>query len=81
MLKESRADIVNRPWFRESARKAQTQYFKLKQAREEQDRLDIEATRLYTWIHDETKVFALSLAQEEARNPLLAHQIRCLAIY
>ncbi|KAF9037083.1 hypothetical protein BJ165DRAFT_1353764, partial [Panaeolus papilionaceus] len=76
LLSETRSDIRERAWAKAASRALLDQYFKIKRAREEIQRLNVEIPRLVTFIRDEE---ALLLGKEKEllpHKPALAHQIR-----
>ncbi|KAF9056704.1 hypothetical protein BJ165DRAFT_1399313, partial [Panaeolus papilionaceus] len=76
LLSETRSDIRERAWAKAASRALLDQYFKIKRAQEEIQRLNVEIPRLVTFIRDEE---ALLLGKEKEllpHKPALAHQIR-----
>ncbi|KAJ7315367.1 hypothetical protein DFH08DRAFT_917710 [Mycena albidolilacea] len=53
ILRDTHAEVQAKPWTRPSYRLTMDTYFKIQQAREEIQRLNIEIRRLITWIRDE----------------------------
>src|SRR5271156_5544293 len=53
LLRDTRQDIRNRPWATPAARLAMDQSFKLRRAKEEIKRLNIEIRRFATYMRDE----------------------------
>ncbi|KAF8338602.1 hypothetical protein F5887DRAFT_920026 [Amanita rubescens] len=76
LLRDSRSDIRKKPWASPAARQLLDQYFKIRRAREEITRLDIEIRRVVTYMKDE-KHFLIHMQQKLAgTQPHLAHQIK-----
>ncbi|KAJ7176367.1 hypothetical protein C8R43DRAFT_872549 [Mycena crocata] len=55
ILRDTRAEIRERPWTRPAYRLAMDRYFKILRAREEIKRLNVEIPRVITWIRDENQ--------------------------
>lgn len=53
LLKESRQDVLEKPWAVQTNREMMTKFYKLRRAHEEILRCNIEARRLSTWVRDE----------------------------
>lgn len=76
ILRDARQDISERPWASSAGRIVMDQYFKLKRAEEEIQRLNVEIPRLVTYMIDEDEF----LREREEATALvdsgLAYQIR-----
>ncbi|KAJ3741593.1 hypothetical protein DFH05DRAFT_1537192 [Lentinula detonsa] len=57
-LRDSRADILDKPWAKPAVREAMSELFKLIRAGEEIDRLHVEIKRLLTYMKEEEEYFA-----------------------
>jgi hypothetical protein len=75
LLRDTRQDICNKPWATPAARLAMDQCFKLRRAKEEIKRLDIEIRRFATYMHDEDAYLRLKESSTMLSNPALANQI------
>ncbi|KAI0039816.1 hypothetical protein FA95DRAFT_1503682 [Auriscalpium vulgare] len=81
LLKESRSDILDRPWSSLANREAATKHFKVLRAREELVRLNVEIARLQAWVDHEDAELSDSARILRASDPLLAAHIdrlRCI---
>lgn len=76
LLRTSRRDILSEGWTQQAGREAMDQYFKIRRANEEIQRLNIEIPRFITYMRDEE---AFLLRQEERvraeHGEALAHQV------
>ncbi|KAH7917998.1 hypothetical protein BV22DRAFT_1108467 [Leucogyrophana mollusca] len=75
LLREARQDISQRPWATPAGRFAMDLYFKMRRAREEIQRLNIEVRRMATYLRDEDRYLRACEDQLRDRHPSLAHQI------
>ncbi|KAG1889612.1 uncharacterized protein F5891DRAFT_1131821 [Suillus fuscotomentosus] len=75
LLRDTRADVSQRPWASPVARRAMDLYFKMCQAREEIQQLNVEVRRLVTYIQDKEKYLRACEGQLKAVSPTLAHQV------
>ncbi|KAG1797356.1 uncharacterized protein HD556DRAFT_1267601 [Suillus plorans] len=75
LLRDTRADISQRPWASAAARRAMDLYFKMCRAREEIQHLNVEVRRLVTYIQDEDKYLRACEDQLKSVSPTLANQI------
>ncbi|KAI0038847.1 hypothetical protein FA95DRAFT_1450891, partial [Auriscalpium vulgare] len=75
ILKESRADVLDRPWSKPANREACMKHFKVLRAKEELVRLNVEAARLHAWVDSEDKDLADRALNIKATQPLLAAHI------
>ncbi|KIN93831.1 hypothetical protein M404DRAFT_35675 [Pisolithus tinctorius Marx 270] len=69
------SNVSQRPWATLAGRSAMDHYFKLLRAREEIERLEVEARRLLMYLRDEERFLDESEQQARALHPPLAHQI------
>jgi hypothetical protein len=76
LLRDTRQDISQRPWATPAGRLAMDLYFKICQAAEEIQCLNVEIPRVATYIRDEDRYLRACEEQVQAFNPQLAHQIR-----
>ncbi|KAG1842318.1 hypothetical protein C8R48DRAFT_679067 [Suillus tomentosus] len=75
LLRDTRADVSQRPWASPVACRAMDLYFKMCRAREEIQWLNVEVRRLVTYIRDEEKYLRACEGQLKAVSPTLAHQV------
>ena len=78
LLRDTRQDIRTKPWATPAARLAIDRAFKLERAEEEvarTARLNIEVTRLATYIRDEDICLRAKEAELSTSRPALAHQV------
>ena len=75
LLRDTRQDIRSRPWATPAARLAIDQAFKLRRAKEEINRLNIEIRRFATYLRDEDAYLRLKESTITLSNPTLANQI------
>ncbi|KAJ8585391.1 hypothetical protein M405DRAFT_853671 [Rhizopogon salebrosus TDB-379] len=68
-------DISQRPWATPTGRLSMDTYFKMRRAREEIQRLNIEIKRLATYLHDEGRYLMECEKQLQPLHPALAHQV------
>ena len=76
LLREGRQDVREKPWTKPIFREGMEQYFKLKCARDEQKRLDIEVRRLSTHIRDEEHDYRTAIETQLQKNPPLAKELQ-----
>ncbi|KAI0059965.1 hypothetical protein BV25DRAFT_1808307, partial [Artomyces pyxidatus] len=75
LLKDSRQEVLDKPWSKPANREAAAKYFKIKRAHEEITRLNVEVPRLQAWVDFEGRDLE-EKAQDIARSdPLLAAHI------
>jgi hypothetical protein len=72
---ESREDISQRPWASPAGRLAMDEYFKVKRAREEIQRLNLEIRRFITYIRDEGLLLRRVESEQAVVNPVLSFHI------
>jgi hypothetical protein len=75
LLRDTRQDIRNRPWATPAARLATDQAFKLRRAKEEIKRLNIEIRRFATYMRDEDTYLRMKEDDVRQFNPALANQV------
>jgi hypothetical protein len=75
-LKDSRFDIVNQPWAQRAGRKAMDAYFKLQRAHEEITCVQIEASRLLTYIEEEESFLHAHIKRLLSEDSTLAYQVQ-----
>ncbi|KAG2108835.1 hypothetical protein BD769DRAFT_1630507 [Suillus cothurnatus] len=76
MLKHSRCEILDKPWVSKANREVAGKYFRIVRAREEIHRLNIEISRLQTWVDTEdARLLEISTALTTT-NTLLASEIQ-----
>jgi hypothetical protein len=72
LLRDTRTDIRRLPWTEPSRREATTYYFGIKRAREEIVRLNVEITRLLTFMFDTHVDYHLAIRRYMTEDPPLA---------
>ncbi|KAI6156953.1 hypothetical protein BKA82DRAFT_4325550 [Pisolithus tinctorius] len=75
LLRDARQDVSQQPWATPAGHSAMDHYFKLLRAREEIERLEVEARRLLMYLRDKERFLDESKQQVRALHPPLAHQI------
>ncbi|KAF7366983.1 hypothetical protein MSAN_00957000 [Mycena sanguinolenta] len=76
LLRFSRRDVRSEPWAQGSGRAAMDLHFKIKRAREEIERLNVEIRRLYTYMRNEDAFLAHHARRlRDDNQPQLAHQV------
>ncbi|TFK58840.1 hypothetical protein BDN72DRAFT_781510 [Pluteus cervinus] len=76
LLKQSRYDPVSKPWAQSTNREMAMKYWKVRRAREEIERLNVETARMEAWIRDEDKKWQETADLLISTNPTLAYQVR-----
>lgn len=76
LLRDCKSTVLEQPWSREAERNAATVYFKLCRAREELQRLQVEAKRLAVFMHDFELEMQFQLDALMVADPSLAFQLR-----
>ncbi|KAJ3790467.1 hypothetical protein GGU10DRAFT_302826 [Lentinula aff. detonsa] len=74
-LRDSQADIFQKPWSKPAVREAMSEFFKLVRAEEELDRLHVEIKRLVTYMKEEEGYFAEVVRNLQDVNEALAYQV------
>lgn len=75
LLRDARQDISHRPWAAPAGRLAMDLHYKIKRAREEIERLNVEVRRVATYIRDEDRFLQHAEQKIQESNPHLAYQI------
>ncbi|KAF7363837.1 hypothetical protein MSAN_01041700 [Mycena sanguinolenta] len=76
LLRFSRRDVRSEPWAQGSGRAAVDLHFKIKRAKEEVERLNVEIRRLYTYMRDEDAFLAHHARRlRDNHQPQLAYQV------
>lgn len=75
-LRNTREDVRTKLWSKPTGRAAMDQHFKMKRAREEIDRLNIEIRRLVTYVVDEDAYLRKKEEEVYETDPILAHHVR-----
>ncbi|KAF7346639.1 hypothetical protein MSAN_01801400 [Mycena sanguinolenta] len=76
LLRFSRRDVRSEPWAQGSGHAAMDLHFKIKRAKEEIQRLNVEIRRLYTYMRDEDAFLAHHARRlRDGHQPQLAHQV------
>ncbi|KAH7904479.1 hypothetical protein BJ138DRAFT_1019105, partial [Hygrophoropsis aurantiaca] len=78
LLKQSRHDILSKPWSKPQNREMATKYFKVARAREEIVRLNVEIRRLHAWADAEDQLLQTTADAVQARSPLIAAEMRSI---
>ncbi|KAF8881743.1 hypothetical protein BD779DRAFT_1445242 [Infundibulicybe gibba] len=81
LLRDARQDIRQLEWARPVNREAMQLYFRIKRANEEIERLNVEITRLLTFMLDEHTDFFYAIADNMIRNPTLAYELQQRWLY
>jgi hypothetical protein len=75
LLKESRYEVLQRPWAKPAYREVGAKYYKIIRAREEIVRLDVEIRRLQTWLNDEDQHLLQMTAKLHTSHPIMSQAI------
>jgi hypothetical protein len=75
ILAETHEDVQKRPWAQPAARMLMDQFFKIKHAKEEIERLNIEIRRIITFIRDEEDFLRSMEARLREENPEVSYQL------
>lgn len=75
LLRDTRHDVPSKTWSKPLCREAMEAYFKLRCARDEIKRLDIEARRLATHLVDEREIFKIAYEALRISSPMLAAEL------
>ncbi|KAI0038768.1 hypothetical protein FA95DRAFT_1449808, partial [Auriscalpium vulgare] len=78
LLKESRHDVLDKPWAQSANREVLTKYFKVHRAREEILRLNVEIPRLHAWLEAERVQYEKAEDSARAEDPRFADYLRHL---
>ncbi|KAJ7040517.1 hypothetical protein C8F04DRAFT_1253819 [Mycena alexandri] len=76
ILRDTRQDIRQQPWTQPARREAMVLYFGIKRAKEEIRRLNVEITRLLTFLVDEHVDYYRAIATNLITNPPLAAELQ-----
>lgn len=76
LLRDSRNEIMKKPWSRNAEREAAVKFFKLERAREEIRRLTVELRRLHAYSTTTSARMNVIIADATGRDPLLAFQLQ-----
>ena len=76
LLKESRYEVLERPWAKPAYREVASKYYKIVRAYEELTRLNVEVKRLSTWVNDEDMHLLRVIKQLKDSNPNLSAAIQ-----
>ncbi|KAK7437700.1 hypothetical protein VKT23_018416 [Stygiomarasmius scandens] len=76
ILRDTRQDVRQKRWSEPAVRVVMDKYFKYLRAGEEIERLDVEITRLVTYLYDEDEFLLQKIEEHLPTNPALANQIR-----
>lgn len=77
LLRDTRTDIRHLPWTEPARREATTYYFRIERAKEELVRLNVEVTRLLTFMFDTHVDFCLAIQSNLFVDPPLAFSLSC----
>ena len=75
-LKDSRFQITEQPWASRIGREGMDAYFKVTRAHEEIERIQIEASRLLTFIEDEEHLLRNHVHSLKSRGDSIAYQLQ-----
>ncbi|KAG2743935.1 hypothetical protein P692DRAFT_201722581, partial [Suillus brevipes Sb2] len=75
LLRDARQDVSHRPWATPTGRHTMDTYFKMRRAREEILRLNVEIRRMATYLRDEDLYLTECQKQLQSMHPALAHQV------
>ncbi|KAI0323191.1 hypothetical protein GY45DRAFT_1265025, partial [Cubamyces sp. BRFM 1775] len=75
LLRDTRQDVRALPWAKPTHRRAMNLYFNIKRAREEIVRLNVEISRLFTYMIDEHYHYYDAIATSLLTNIPLAHEL------
>lgn len=75
LLRDTRTDIRSLVWTEPAHREATTLYFGIKRAKEEIVRLNVEITRLLTFMYDTHVDYYLAIQRCTSDQPALAHEL------
>jgi hypothetical protein len=75
LLKESRHDVLHKPWANSANREVAAKFYKIVCAREELVRLNVEIRRLQTWLDDEDSLLISTADRLQETKPLLGAAI------
>src|SRR5216683_5677398 len=78
ILKHSEHDILSKDWAVLSNRQAANKFFKVKHAKEEVHRCNVEVARLQAWVDAEDMVMSRAVATHEGSDPAFATHLRVL---
>ncbi|KAF8577527.1 hypothetical protein K439DRAFT_1533176 [Ramaria rubella] len=81
LLRDACNNIRNQPWVQAPECLASVTYFKIRCSHEEKARVEVEACRLRTSIHDESQHFMNILDTLRVTDPLLAHQLTKVVLW
>ncbi|CDO77993.1 hypothetical protein BN946_scf184711.g3 [Trametes cinnabarina] len=75
LLREARQDIRQQPWAQRTHRDAMALHFKVKRAREEVRRLNVEIPRLFLSLIDEHVDYTKAVEDAQEGRPALSHEL------
>jgi hypothetical protein len=78
LLRDSRYQVMKRPWAQPAERSTMAAFYKLQRSQEEIQHLDVEACQLATYIEDEEHDLAEHHSQLLVEEPSLAYQVQKL---
>ena len=81
LLRDTRTDIRRLPWTEPSRREATSYYFGIKRAREEIVRLNVEITRLLTFMFDTHVDYHHAIQRNKTEDPPLAFSLTQQMLY
>jgi hypothetical protein len=76
LLRDTRQDIRQLPWAQPARREAMNIYFKIKAARSEIQRLNVEIRRLLAFMFDDHADHYHAISSQSIVNPPLAHELQ-----
>ncbi len=81
LLRDARQDIRQKPWANRTHRMAMANYFNVKRAREEVERLNVEMPRLFTAMVDDHVDHDVAIQAVVGTDPALAHELKARQQY
>ncbi|KAK1217091.1 hypothetical protein PQX77_020275 [Marasmius sp. AFHP31] len=75
LLKDTKHNVAEFVWAKEEHREAMRLHFRIRRAREEIERLNIELRRLVTFLIDDHADYSLAIEQTKTANPALASEL------
>lgn len=76
LLRDSRFNVLTKPWARAAEREAINNYFRLCRSKEEIERLNLEITHLVTYIRDSEDEMKFQIEHFEQSDKKIAYQLK-----
>ena len=80
ILKQSDHDVLSKEWATLTNRQAANKYFKIKRAKEEIHRCNVEVARVRAWVDEDDRVMSSTVAASEGSDPAFAAHLKVLQI-